>query len=220
MAEKSKQSAKSTNKFKFVKLAEGNVIWKDPESGFMLNALAKQEYSNLDNVPTKAKAAMEKAVKAGLLVYTSNPEETVATKHTKENKPLVTKAPTRTKWTDEDNNENFKKSPSFSNRNRAIDSDNPIVQQAFKLLAAAPAQAIDKMAETLAALNDNEKEVFLKACVKVEKSGNNTAAKPRTQVMDYLRKTAVDLGFSTGVGNVQTQEEPIVNDKKPVKFDL
>jgi len=219
MAEKSKQSAKSTKKYKFVKLSEGNVIWKDPASGFMLNALSKEHFANLENVPTKAKVAVEKAVSKGLLEYTSDPEATITTEKTID-KPIVTDSPIRMKWNDKNSNENFRKSPSFTNRNMSIDTENPVVNQAFTLLAAAPAQAIDKMAETLAALNENEKEVFLQACLKVEKSGNNTAAKPRTQVMDYLKKTFVDLGLKSGLGNVTEEEEPLVDDVTSVKFDL
>ena len=219
MAEKSKQSAKSTNKYKFVKLADGNVIWKDPKTGFMLNALAKESYANLENVPTKARDAVKQAVSKGLLVFTSTPDENTA-KAEDPMEPIVKKAPIRMKWTDKNSDEKFRKSPSFTNRNMTIDSDDPVVKTAFKLLAAAPATAIDKMAESLAALNENEKEVFLQACLRVEKSGNNTAAKPRTQVMDYIKKTFVDLGLKTGLGNVTSEQEPLVDNVKPVKFNV
>ena len=222
MAEKSKKSARSTKKYKFVKLAAGNVIWKDPATGFGLNALSKESFANLENVPEKAIATIDNAVNRGLLEYTSSPEEAAKTVEVKPQTPLVDKPAERMKWTQKDSQEPLRKSPSFTNRTLDIDSDDPVVQQAFKLLAASPAQAIDKITEALAALNDNEKGTFAKACIRIEKSGANPAMKSRTQVMDYLKMLCVDLGISSGLGNVVSEQDPMVTDVNdvPVKFDL
>ena len=211
MAEKSKKSARSTKKYKFVKLATGNVIWNDPATGFGLNALGEKSFANLENVPKKAIASIENAVNRGLLEFTSSPEEAAVTTEIVPQTPLVSKSAERMKWTDKDSKEALKKSPSFSNRSLAIDNEDPVVQQAFKLLAASPAQAIDKITEALAALNTKEKETFARACLSVEKSGANPAFKSRTQVMDYLKKLFVDLGVSSGLGNVTNERDPLVS---------
>tara|TARA_B100000131_G_C17996455_1_gene564697 strand:+ start:30 stop:692 length:663 start_codon:yes stop_codon:yes gene_type:complete len=220
MAEKSKASAKSTKKYKFVKLAAGNVIWKDPHSGFGLNALSKEHFANLDNVPEKAKATIDAAVKRGLLEYTSDPDVATSGVETVTQTPLVNNSDERMKWTDKDSKESLRKSPSFTNRTLAIDSNDPVVQQAFKYLAASPAQAIDKITEALAALNKDEKETFARACLSIEKAGSNPAMKARTQVMDYLKKTFVDLGLNSGLGNVTSEQDPVVDNVKSIKFNV
>ena len=220
MPEKSQnKSTTSTNKYKFIRLTRDNIIWIDPTSGFGLNRLADKAYINVSRVPKKAQTAIDKAVDKGLLEYCKDPDTFDESKSTKRT-PLVTNDSTNFKWTDEKKDGEYKKSPSFTNRNLLVDTDDPVVKQAFKHLAQAPNAVIKQISTTLAGLESKDKIAFTKKCITVEKSGTNPAMRSRSQVIDYLKGVLVGLGASTGVSNVVEEMEPLVQDAKAIKINL
>jgi len=226
MADKSKKDTKNTtSKFKFVRLAKDNAFWRDPKSGFGLYAIkdAEKSFANISTIPKEALGTVDKAVKAGLLEYTKDPEKKQSNLSQRTSTPLVTDMHRSTlQWTDEDVTDRMKKSPSFSGANLDVTSDDPVEKKAFKVLAAAPKAVITKIDSIVSALDTKESTQFIETCLKVEKNGNNPAMQSRTQIIDYLRGILVDLGVSTGISNVIT-EEPLVSDSKkevPLKINL
>ena len=118
-------------------------------------------------------------------------------------------------------NTNTDKSPSYSSRNLGFSEKSKVHKQAFELLSDSSSKAVTGLTSVLSALdNKDDKITFIKACYDVERSGSNPVMHPRPKVMDYLKNSMLDLGIRSGITSV-TEEEPIVDNKKPpIRFAL
>jgi hypothetical protein len=116
-------------------------------------------------------------------------------------------------------NTNTDKNPSFTNRNLSFSKEGKIYEQAFTLLSATSASAVEQLSISISAIDKKDEKVkFLKACYEVEESGSNPTMHPRPQVMEFLTDSLFELGESGGISRVIKSNEKIVSDVKPVRF--
>lgn len=112
------------------------------------------------------------------------------------------------------------KNPSFTSRNLDFSEESKVHKQAFKLLAESSKNSVTALGNVMTSLDQREdKTDFIKACYDVERSGSNPVMHPRPRVMEYLKNAMLDLGIKSGISSVKA-EEPILENKKPLRFAL
>jgi hypothetical protein len=209
---------------KYVRLTEGNALWRSETSDFQLSALVEGAgHAKVSDIPEASLDAVQKGVTAGVLEYTKSLDKSEANQSSGPKGPLVNSDRTSFKWTDDGKQDSGKvlKTPSFSSRTIGIDSEDAVDKQAFNVLSQSPKACAAELTNILAKLDKKDEKVkFLKSCYSIEKSGTNPSMHPRTQVMEYLDDALFNLGISSGLSRITTEEEPRVTNIEPLRFKL
>jgi len=219
--------AELSSKAKYIRLAPGNAFWRTEESEFMLSAMGDDmNYSETSVIPKEIIPKINTAVKNGTLEFVKDPAQENKVTASNEGNPIVTKTNnTSLKWKDEGREKSGKalKTPSFSAYNLTVDTDDPVYKSAFKIMSLPASNAvIGELATVLPKLSDKkERKAFLLACASIETSGNNPAASPRPQIVEYLSDSLFDLGERNGISGitVTSDEDAIVEEVVAVKVD-
>lgn len=217
---------KKVNRKKYVKLADGNAMWRDDKSKIMLTTLQKgKSYMEVAKISEDYLPSVDEAVERGLLTYIANPKKVASSKTQSKGKtPLVKTERGSFKWKKDTkatgSTGKTLNTPSYSSRTMSYNKEDPIHQHAFKILSEAPQRVVPELTEVLTKIDEKEGKItLLKACMTIESNGHNPSMHPRTAVMEYLSDALVDLGVQTGLNVIMSQdEEPRVKDIKPLKF--
>ena len=219
--------AELSSKAKYIRLAPGNAFWRSDESDFVLSAMGDDmNYSETSAIPKELIPKINAAVKSGTLEFVKDPEQVSKSVDSAEGNPIVeTTNKTSLKWKDEGREKSGKalKTPSFSAYNLTVDTEDPVYKSAFKIMSLPASNAvIAELAIVLPKLADKkERKAFLLACASIETSGNNPAASPRPQIVEYLSDSLFDLGERNGISGITVteDEDAIVEEVVPVKVD-
>jgi len=219
----SEQSNKKTEKLsnkKYVRLAAAVGMWREEKTDFIITALNNNKgYCKTSDIPAEAYSAVNNAVEKGVLEFVNKPSAAID-KVSARTAP-VTNSKGSFDYTENPDPKKAMKSPSFTGRTLAYKSDDPVEKQAFKLLADTPNNAIRSFTELFSTLADKDDRIkLIKAINKIEMGGHNPAMAPRSAVMEYISDVMLDLGLRAGLSSVNTEEEPLVKDVKPVRFTV
>jgi len=216
------------NRKKYIRLAQGEAMWKHQTANLSLQAFTTQNIANGDNYMEVSKisedllSSIDTAVKSGSLDYVSKHDEEYVLRPT--NAPIVPPVATtrgRFKWTDTGEGVKGKvlKTPSFSYRSIGFDNDSEIYKKAFTILSGTPSNVVKDIEAVLVKLDNKiDKLEFIDACYNIEKEGKNPSMHPRDVVMVCVSDILNDLGKSTGISSVSVDREPPVKDVKPLRF--
>jgi len=217
------------NRKKYIRLAQGEAMWRHPASKVSLTAFTTDSIKNGDNWVEVSEIAEEflpeidAAVNSGTLDYISKPDEKYKEKSVNTpSTPPVTSNRGQFRWTDKGTGVKGKvlKTPSFSYHSIGFSNDSAIYKKAFTILAGTPSNAVKEMQSVLITLDNKlDKLEFIEACHSIEKEGKNPSMHPRDVVMDFVSNIMNDLGKSTGISSVKVEDEnPPVKDVKPLRF--
>ena len=182
----------------------------------------KKNVISVSKIPKEYLADFDEGVRLGSLDYvTKHDEDYRVNANATPTGPIVQESSGRFIWTDDGKGKPGKvlKTPSYSSHSIGFDSDSAVYKKAFTILAGTPSKAVKDIQTMFSGLSKKmDKLDFAEACYKIEKEGKNPSMHPRDVVMDYLSGILNNLGKATGISSIKVEEEPIVKNKKPLRF--
>jgi len=212
---------------KYVRLTGGNAMWRNERETVVISTLQPDRtVIEVSSIPEAALPEVDKAVADGTLEYIAKPDAKGTGDPKTQRTPLVKNERGSFEWkTDVKGKGSTGKvlnAPSYSNRTMGYDNEDPVHQQAFKLLSEAPQNCVPEMQTVMTTLEDKkDRTTLLNALLAVETGGHNPSMHPRTAVMEYITDSLADMGISTPMNVISSEEDsPIVKGVKPLRVNL
>ena len=212
---------------KYVRLTGGNAMWRNEKETVVISTLQPdRNVIEVSSIPEDALFEVDKAVADGTLEYIAKPDAQRTGNSNTPNAPLVKNERGSFEWkTDVKGKGSTGKvlnSASYSSRTMGYDNEDPVHQQAFKLLSESPQNCVPEMQTVMTKIEDKEDRVTLfNALLAVETGGHNPSMHPRTAVMEYITDSLADMGISTPMNVISSEDDsPIVSDLKPLRVNL
>jgi hypothetical protein len=212
---------------KYVRLTGGNAMWRNEKETVVITTLQPDRtVIEVSSIPEAALPEVDKAVADGDLEYIAKPDaKSTGTSNTRRT-PLVKNERGSFEWkTDVKGKGSTGKvlnAASYSSRTMGYDNKDPVHQQAFKLLSEAPQNCVPEIQTVMSKLEDKkDRATLMKALLTVETGGHNPSMHPRTAVMEYVTDTLADMGISSPMNVIVSEDRsPVVQDIKPLRVNL